>query len=224
MIGNLPVKLVIFDCDGVLVDSERLANQVLAKALQSLGLDYSLQRTIDQFMGRSLKSCFAQIEQELKAPLPPGFATQLDQDTFAAFERSLEPVEGVVELLDWLQPQVATCVASSGSHQKMAMTLGKTGLLQRFSDRIFSAYQVPQGKPAPDLFLFASERMGIDPKHCIVIEDSPFGVMAARAANMRVLAYCAITPRQRLEEHGAQCFERMNQVPALLAEFIQPSA
>jgi HAD superfamily hydrolase (TIGR01509 family) len=210
------IQLVIFDCDGVLVDSETVANQQFALALQSLGLDYTFEKTVASFMGRSLKSAFAQIEQELGKPIPPGFAAKLDNDTFAAFEQSLQPVGGIHDALATIQARYETCVASSGDYKKMAVTLKKCALEDLFTKRIFSAVEVKNGKPAPDLFLYAAKKMGVAPEHCVVIEDSRFGVLAAKAAGMKALGYCAMTPALQLQEAGAQTFSSMVQLPALI--------
>jgi HAD superfamily hydrolase (TIGR01509 family) len=210
------VELIIFDCDGVLVDSELLANNVLAKALQDLGLPYDTARTIDSFMGRSLKSCFEQIERELGASLPNDFGARLDRDTYLAFEQDLQSVPFIATALDQIQAHYKSCVASSGSHEKMQLTLGKTGLFNRFENRIFSASEVKQGKPKPDLFLHAAARMGVLPTHCVVIEDSPAGVQAAKAAGMQVLGYCAMTPREKLESLGAIGFDDMRELFAMI--------
>jgi HAD superfamily hydrolase (TIGR01509 family) len=211
------IQLVIFDCDGVLVDSETVANQQFAIALQTLGLPYTFEKTVASFMGRSLKSAFAQIELELGEPLPLGFAAKLDQDTFAAFEQSLQPVNGIFDALTIIQTHYKTCVASSGDFKKMGVTLKKCALEPLFTGRIFSAVEVKNGKPAPDLFLYAAKKMGIAPEHCVVIEDSPFGVQAAKAAGMRVLGYSAMTPELQLQEAGAQTFSSMQDLPRLIA-------
>jgi HAD superfamily hydrolase (TIGR01509 family) len=211
------IQLVIFDCDGVLVDSETVANQQFAIALQALGLEYTFEKTVASFMGRSLKSAFAQIEQELGKALPSGFAAKLDLDTFAAFEQSLQPVNGIHAALAIIQTQYKTCVASSGDFKKMNVTLKKCALENLFTGRIFSAVEVKNGKPAPDLFLYAAQKMGVAPEQCVVIEDSPFGVQAAKAAGMRVLGYCAMTPELQLQEAGAQTFNSMRDLPKLIA-------
>jgi beta-phosphoglucomutase-like phosphatase (HAD superfamily) len=223
------IELVVFDCDGVLVDSEVLANQVFCSAINNLGLNYTFEETVAQFMGRSLKSGFAQLEQELGRPLPENFAHELDQQTYAAFEQYLAPVRGIVEALELVQKHYQTCIASSGGFEKMDRTLRKTNLLNKFENiaanqylnsqtarRIFSATQVAHGKPAPDLFLFAAQRMGVKPENCVVIEDSPFGVQAAQSAGMKVLGYCAMTPEKRLSQMGAITFNSMHNLPMLI--------
>jgi HAD superfamily hydrolase (TIGR01509 family) len=194
-------SLVIFDCDGVLVDSEPIANAVFAAHLAKIGIVLSLEQTMARFMGRSLKSCMEDVvaelrEKQLPSPsnFPSDFLNAMQLDTFAALQSHLLPVKGVAAAVDAIEAQgIATCIASSGDHAKMKVTLGKTGLLKRFDTRIYSATQVAKGKPAPDLFLFAAGQMGVPPEQCVVIEDSPFGIEAAVAAGMRAMAYCALT-------------------------------
>lgn len=207
--------LLIFDCDGVLVDSEPIANRVFTAALNALGFDWSYEEVCRRFIGCSMAHCLLEIEAELGVPAPPGFLDELRQRTLVAFrDERLQPVCGIPELLDRLR--IPTCVASSGEPEKMRVTLGLTGLLPRFSGRMFSAVQVEHGKPAPDLFLFAAESCGVAPGGCVVIEDSVVGVRAAVAAGMTVLGYSASTSAADLAAHGAVVFESMAEVPALL--------
>ena len=187
----MAIELVIFDCDGVLVDSEPLANEELRLALGHQGLEMSMKQVIESFVGLSMKQVLDIAEDRLGHYLPDNFLDQLQVKTFAAFEKKLEPVEGIRDILTQLQnmPQ-KICVASSGSFEKMDMTLGLTGLKGFFQDNIFSASQVPRGKPYPDLFLYAAEMMEAAPARCLVVEDSLPGVQAAAAAGMAALAYC----------------------------------
>lgn len=181
---------MIFDCDGVLVDSERLSNVALSAALAELGVELTVEETMTEFMGRSRAHMLARAEELLGAPPPADFGESYDERRDAAFWRALEPVEGIEEALDALaEAEVATCVASSGDHAKMRLTLGMTGLYDRFEGRIYSTTEVHRGKPAPDLFLHAAGQMGFEPGDCVVVEDSPAGVAAGRAAGMRVLGF-----------------------------------
>ncbi|HEX7443532.1 MAG TPA: HAD-IA family hydrolase, partial [Acidimicrobiales bacterium] len=133
---------------------------------------------------------------------------EFEAPTRAALERDLVPVDGIVEVLDALF--LPTCVASSGSHDKMVFTLGRTGLWDRFAGRIFSVEEVAHGKPAPDIFLYAADRMATAPDRCVVVEDSASGVAAARAAGMRVVAYAGgVTPAHRLSGHGVTVIDDM---------------
>jgi len=208
--------LVIFDCDGVLVDSEPLANAVLADLLTEIGLPTTVPESITRYMGRSMPACVGLIEETLGRPVPPGFLTTYHDRVFDVFDRELVPVRNVVEALDALDRTLNTCVASSGSHERIRRSLGATGLLQRFGDRIFSAEDVSRPKPWPDLFLHAAASMGVPPDACVVIEDSPAGVAAAVAAGMRVLGYADLVASDVLEAAGAEVFTDMADLPSLL--------
>ena len=212
--------LVIFDCDGVLVDSEPLSNTVFSRALQREGLDWSVEETMSHLMGRSLKSCTEIIEGLLARQLPEDFVHKLQADTLQAFrDAPLQPVPGIHEAIDALEEAgVATCVASSGGFDKIEVSLGVTGLLARFEGRIFSSSQVPRGKPFPDLFLHAAIAMNEQPFDSVVIEDSLPGVQAAKAAGMRVFGYVGAPHSERtaLASAGAILFDDMKQLPSLV--------
>ncbi len=212
--------LVIFDCDGVLVDSEPIANACFARALAREGLDWSVEETMRRLMGRSMKSCVEIVEGALGSSLPADFVERLQTETMQAFrDAPLTPVSGIVEAIDAIEAAgIATCVASSGGLDKMRVTLGITGLWQRFEGRIFSSTEVPRGKPFPDLFLHAALRMDVQPFACTVVEDSLPGVQAARAAGMRALAYVRAThiDGRALQAAGGQAFESMADLPALV--------
>jgi HAD superfamily hydrolase (TIGR01509 family) len=211
-----PLELVIFDCDGVLVDSERLAVRVEATLLAELGWPLSQAEVIERFMGRSQAFMLQAIQERLGGRLPDGWQDLLDRRYRAAFAAELTPVDGVVEALDRIA--IPTCVASGGSHQMLRHTLGLTGLYERFQGRIFSAGEVAEGKPAPDLFLHAAARMGAEPAACAVVEDSRYGVQAARAAGMRAFGYTGgLTPPERLAGPGTVLFDDMRRLPDLLA-------
>ncbi|MBM3644550.1 MAG: HAD-IA family hydrolase [Alphaproteobacteria bacterium] len=217
--------LVIFDCDGVLVDSEPLANRCFADALRREGLDWTVEETMRRLMGRSLKACLPIVEAELGRALPDDFIDRLNVDTFAAFRAApVRAVVGIGAALDAIAAAgVPHCVASSGGHDKMRLTLGLTGLWSRLEGRIFSASEVARGKPAPDLFLHAARRMGAAPDACIVIEDSAPGIVAARAAGMRALAYVGApwTDRAALQAEGGELFDDMRALPQLLGLVVQ---
>ena len=183
-------KLVIFDCDGVLVDSEKLANRVLVGALASHGLNLSPDEAIESFSGLTPEDTVSKAEGMLGQALPNFFWQQMQSRTFAAFEQGLKPVDGAFELVSFLKNKgIKICVASSGDHMKMELTLKLTGLDELFGQNVFSAEDVTRGKPAPDLFLFAAGRMGIEPEQCLVVEDSRPGVAAAQAAGMRAVLF-----------------------------------
>ena len=208
---------VIFDCDGVLVDSEPISNGVLAAMLTDLGLPTTAEESMAAHLGRAWPSVAEIIEARLGRPLDEDFRPRYVEGMLAAFERELEPVPGIVEALDAIDNP--SCVASSGSHEKMRMTLAHTGLLERFEGRAFSAQDVPHPKPAPDLFLHAARSMGARPSRCAVVEDTPTGVRAAVAAGMAVFAFAGAVhaDREALRQSGGRLFDRMSDLPSLLA-------
>jgi HAD superfamily hydrolase (TIGR01509 family) len=209
------LELVIFDCDGVLVDSERIAVRTDVKVLARLGWILTEAEVIERFVGLSDRSIKAAIETHLGRALPDEWQAEFQSLYRDAFTAELTPVPGVVEALD--QIDLPACVASSGSHEKMRFTLGLTGLYERFAGRIFSAYDVARGKPAPDLFLYAASRMGAVPEACAVVEDSRYGIEAALAAGMRAFGFAGgLTPAARLEAPGVIVFRDMRELPALL--------
>jgi HAD superfamily hydrolase (TIGR01509 family) len=194
------------------VDSEPISNRVLAGLLTEIGLPMTPEESIAAFMGRSWGAVSAIAEERLGGPLPAGFRRRYLDAMFAAFAEELRPVPGVVDALDRIT--LPTCVASSGSHEKMRFTLAHTGLLERFDGRIFSATEVEHGKPAPDLFLHAAACMGWEPGDCAVVEDSPAGVEAGRRAGMTVFGYAGSTDPAALD--GSRIFTDMADLPGLL--------
>ena len=210
-------ELIIFDCDGVLVDTEPVANRVLTEVLNELGLPVSYDETVRQFMGLPTATCVEIIESRLGRPAPAGFVEGYLSRLLEAFRQGLRPVHGVTSVLDRIN--VPTCVASNGDHEKMRLTLGLTGLLPRFKGRMFSVTEVERGKPHPDLFLHAARRMGCAPDTCAVVEDSVFGVQAALAAGMTSFGFAALTDPDALAAAGAKVFSDMSELPALLEEF-----
>ncbi|RQW95985.1 HAD family hydrolase [Micromonospora globispora] len=210
-----PIGLVIFDCDGVLVDSERIAVRVSIALGAELGWPLTEAEVIERFIGRSSTSIGEQIAARLGQGVAATWADRFDLAHRQAVDAGLTAVDGINDALDEItQP---TCVASSGTHEKMRHTLGRTGLYPRFDGRIFSATEVAHGKPAPDLFLHAAATMGVPPAACVVVEDSQYGVQAARAAGMRCFGYAGgLTPAHRLEGPDTVVFDDMRKLPALL--------
>ncbi len=210
-----PVELVIFDCDGVLIDSERLAVKVDVVVLRTLGWPMSETEVIERFVGRSNADIQADIEAHLGRTLPAGWQERFESLYDEAFADELTPVDGVLEALE--QIAINNCVASSGTHAHLRYRLGLTGLYERFAGRIFSVEDVARGKPAPDLFLHAAARMATPPSGCVVVEDSRPGVQAARAAGMRVLAYAGgLTGAETLAGPNTIVFDDMRELPRLL--------
>lgn len=216
--GAAPPGLVIFDCDGVLVDTERISVRVGVRILAEHGWDV----TEDAFAARFVGCSAEEFEKGISEHLGPDLAREWDQryaDRFrGAFESELEAVHGVVEVLEALEAHgVPTCVASNSDHPHIEHVLELAGLQHRLAGRVFSAHDVAAGKPAPDLFLHAASTLGFAPEECVVVEDSPFGAMAARAAGMRCLGYAGgLTPAHRLAEQGALTFDHMTDLIELL--------
>ncbi|MFG2531755.1 HAD family hydrolase [Streptomyces sp. NPDC048516] len=220
--------LVIFDNDGVLVDSEPIANRILAAYLTELGHPTTYEESLRDFMGGAKHRIHETVLDRTGKRLPAGFDETFDARVFEQFRSRLEPVVGVVQVLDKLVADgVPYCVGSSGSHERIRVALKETGLFERFAEgqdggaggagRIFSSEDVGRGKPRPDLFLHAAREMGVAPERCAVVEDSPLGVRAAIVAGMDVYGFTAMTPAVTLTGAGATAlFARMAELPALL--------
>ena len=210
-------RLVIFDCDGVLVDTERIAVRVDVLVLARMGWPLTEAEIVERFVGRTDAYMRAEIERQLGRPIAPDWDAEYHHLYREAFDAELGPVDGIVDALDRIR--IPACVASSGTHEKMRYTLGKTGLYERFVGRIFSAAEVEHGKPAPDLFLHAAAKMGVAPVDCAVVEDSAAGVAAGRAAGMAVFGYAGgVTPAALLAGPGTVVFTDMRDLPGLLGE------
>jgi HAD superfamily hydrolase (TIGR01509 family) len=209
-----PFDLVIFDNDGVLVDSEWHANGILADLLSEAGLPSTREGCIAEYMGSTLARVREIAETRLARPLPADLEDRYHERLFEAFRRELTAVPGVAEVLALLP--TPTCVASSGTHERIRLSLKTTGLFPRFEGRIFSAQDVARGKPAPDLFLHAARSLGIRPDRCAVVEDSPLGVDAANRAGMTAFGFARMTPPERLQAASGGVFRSMHELPALL--------
>jgi HAD superfamily hydrolase (TIGR01509 family) len=210
-------ELVIFDNDGVLVDSEPISNRHLAAYLTELGHPTTYEESIRDYMGSAMHRIHELVFERTGQRLPGDFDDVFHARVFSAFERELKPVAGVEDVLEKLAADgVPYCVASSGSHERIRVGHRATGLDRWFDEgRIFSSQDVGRGKPAPDLFLHAAERMGVAPERCVVVEDSPLGVRAAVAAGMDVLGFTAMTPAERLAG-ASQLFGSMADLGDLL--------
>jgi len=210
--------VVIFDNDGVLVDSEPISNKVLADYLTELGHVTSYEEACRDYMGAAVHRVHEVVLERSGQRLPADFDEVLHRRVFEAFQRELTPVPGVASVLEKLAADgVPYCVASSGSHERIRVALRKTGLYEHFDEeRIFSADDVGRGKPAPDLFLYAARQLGVCPERCVVVEDSALGVEAAVAAGMDVYGFAARTPAERLRSAG-RLFRDMGELTALLA-------
>lgn len=210
--------LVIFDCDGVLVDSERINNQVMADVLAECGFRLGYDEVVERFIGHSFAQCLAALREDFGFDLPPDFPARVEHRTRSELERSLVSVPGVESVLSALSAlSLPYCVASNGERDGIAFSLRHTGLLPWFGERFFSAQDVAAPKPAPDVFLHAARQCAVDPLRCVVVEDTPTGVKAARAAGMKVLGFAGLTPAARLHAAGAHdVFCAMHELPGLL--------
>ena len=206
--------LIIFDCDGVLVNSEPIASRIFHELITEIGLNISLEETVRLFEGLSDQDSIRIVEEKLGRPVPSSFMENHDKRLFEAFSRELDPIQNISVALERIS--IPTCVASSGPYEKIRLSLGVTQLLPIFEGRIFSAVEVNRGKPFPDLFLYAAEKMGVPSKNCIVVEDSVYGVQAGVAAGMVVLGYAERTDPEVLRHNGATVFDDMLELPELI--------
>jgi HAD superfamily hydrolase (TIGR01509 family) len=210
--------LLIFDCDGVLVDSELLANTAIAELMTQLGRPMTVQEALGLFVGKRLQEVLALAEAVLGGPIPPAIAAQAGQRLLERFRHELKPIDGVRAAIDALPYR--RCVASSSSPERIRVSLEATGLASLFGDHVFSAEQVESGKPAPDLFLLAARSLDASPAECIVIEDSALGIAAARSAGMRAIGFAGGSQiddaaAQRIAAAGAdRVIRRMAELPA----------
>ncbi len=209
------IKCIIFDCDGVLVDSEPIANHILVSMAKEHGLEMSLEQAIKEFSGRGLKDCFQQIEKILNKPLPENFEREYRRTTFDAFRTELKPVKGVIEFINSLA--ISYCVASSGPLEKIHLNLTVTGLIEKFEDKIFSSYQINSWKPHPEIFLFAAREMGFSVEECIVIEDSKAGVISAIKGGFKVFGFVNQNNSKELLDEGATIFYNFENLSKILA-------
>lgn len=217
MLRDGSALLVIFDCDGVLVDSEPIAARVTAQAVSELGWAMAPEDAKAEFLGDTFSNIIRRVEARIGQRVPADWPARSQANLLAALERELQPVPGVVQAIEALRAaNVELAVGSQGSHEKMQLTLRVTGLLPFFAGRIFSASQVEHPKPAPDLFLLAANTLGFAPSRTVVIEDSTRGVKAALAAGMRILGYTASVGREAIVAAGAEPVDDLTQVPALL--------
>jgi HAD superfamily hydrolase (TIGR01509 family) len=222
---NKNFDLIIFDCDGVLVDSEVISCRAHAETLTRHGYPITSDQVFDRFLGHSMRKATLEIEAELGRRLPDDFHTQVYAEIFRLFAASLQATPHIDGALAAIMLPV--CVASSGPPEKISTSLNHVGLYDRFAPHIFSAVQVSNGKPAPDLFLFAAKQMQTSPARCLVIEDSVAGVTAGCAAGMTVLGFhggshCRPNTADTLRAAGAAVtFDDMRQLPDLIAQIGQ---
>ena len=206
-------KCVIFDCDGVLVDSEPISNGMLVIMVNELGLNIDLDYAYTHFKGNSLKNCIFKINELLGKPAPDNFEEEFRRRSFEAFQNEIQPVAGIKNVLDQLN--IPFCVASSGPVHKIKLNLQLTGLLDYFEGKIFSCYTIGEWKPKPDVFLWAAETMGFSVKDCVVIEDSKLGLQAGKSGGFDVFGYAAHDYHNELTQANLT-FSSMDELISLL--------
>lgn len=206
---------VIFDCDGVLVDSEVLGIKILLAMTAEYGVEMELEQAVKELSGRRLKEVLKVLQTQAQAAFPADLEQQFRAKSYEIFQKEVLPVEGIQEVLEALP--VPFCVASSGPVEKICLNLTHTGLIRYFEKRIFSAYEINSWKPDPGIFLHAARQMGFTPEECVVVEDSLAGIQAAKAGGFRVLGYANGHKACDLEAAGATVFHHMRELPALLA-------
>ncbi len=213
-------ELVIFDCDGILVDSEVISNEVLARMLTREGLPTTLAEARRDYQGLLLSDIGSRVQARLGRSLSRGWLAEYEQERAEVFRRELKPVQGAAEAVQRVKAAgLRVCVASQGSLAKTRLTLGLTGLRELFApDALFSAHEVPRPKPDPALFRHAAARMNTKSSACVVVEDSPSGVMAAVAAGMRAIGYAADSDERALRDAGAEIIPSLAKLPELLTD------
>ncbi|WP_131787142.1 HAD family hydrolase [Protofrankia symbiont of Coriaria ruscifolia] len=216
------IRAAVFDCDGVLVDSERINNEVLADLATRAGIPTSFADSVHRYMGRSTPECVTDMENALGCPIGFDLAAEYERLTLQRQRNDLQAVPGVRDLLDRLaHTAVPVCVASSGTPDEITSRLAATGLAGYFGTHCYSASAVAHGKPAPDVFLLAAEGIGVDPADCVLIEDSPYGVQGGKAAGMTVIGYATLAAPSTLRAAGADhIVTSMAEVSTLLETMI----
>lgn len=209
-------ELIIFDCDGVLVDSEVIFNQVLSDDLSERGLKLDLAQTMALFVGGSMESVESKVKDR-GIDIEDDWIENIYSKVMTRLDAGVDPVAGIPELLAYLKKiNMPFCVASNGPVTKMELTLGQNDLLPYFEKSVFSAYDIKSWKPEPGLFLHAANQFSTKPENCLVIEDSDNGTRAAQNAGMPCLGYSPEGPDAKLEANGAKCFKNMSEVVGLL--------
>lgn len=210
----LKYKCIIFDCDGVLVDSEGISNSVLIQMVSEIGVEINMEYAFEHFAGKSLKICFEHIQHLINNSLPTTFEKEYRRRTFTAFKNDLKPIEGIHNLLD--QISIPFCVASNGPTEKIVLNLTIANLIQKFENRIFSAYEIGSWKPNPEIYEYAAKKMGFKPNECAVIEDSLTGIRAGRKGGFDVFGFANQKNKNEFIDEGAYVFFDMNNLYELL--------
>lgn len=207
-------KCIIFDCDGILVDSERITSQIIVDLANDLGANINLEYAINKYTGTSLEFVTSDIQSRTQQEVTDDFKKQYRSKSYEAFQNDLQPIEGIRELLEKLN--IPICVASNGPLDKMTLNLKVTKLIHHFNENLFSAYEIGFWKPDPTLFLHAAEKMGFQPHECAVVEDSLSGIKAAKAGGFDVYGFAQENHKKAFEDEGATVFSKMSDLQDLL--------
>lgn len=210
----MEVKSIIFDCDGVLVDTEKIGNEILLSMAADHGFEMKIEDAYSNFNGRNLKDCFLHVENSSGKKLPDNFESEYRERSFEAFKTQVKPMEGVVEFINKLK--IPYCVASSGPVEKIRLNLEVSGLLDKFEGKIFSSYQIKSWKPEPEIFLYAAQQMGFEVKDSIVVEDSKAGVKAGISGGFKVFGFANGYNNEDLEQEGAILFKSYEELSGVL--------
>lgn len=208
------VKCIIFDCDGVLVDTEKIGNEILLLMAAEYGFNMKIEEAYSSFNGRKLKDCFLHIENAIGKKLPDAFEADYRQKTFEAFKTQVQPMEGVIDFIEKLK--IPYCVASSGPVDKIRLNLEVAGLLDKFEGKIYSSYQINSWKPEPGIFLHAAKEMNFNVEDCVVIEDSKAGVKAGISGGFKVYGFANGSNNEDLENEGATVFKSYQELETIL--------
>ena len=207
-------KCIIFDCDGVLIDSESIAIGVLVDMANYLGANMNVEESLISLKGKAFNRCMEFISKRINKPLPINFETDYRINTFEAFREKIQPIKGIQDVIENLT--IPFCVASSGPENKIRLNLEITGLLPFFESNIFSCYAIQKWKPEPDIFLWAAETMGFKPNECLVIEDSISGIRAAKSGGFDVYGYTEHDYNNELQSEANTTFDSMDKLLGML--------
>lgn len=207
-------KGVIFDCDGVLVDSVPLTNRVILKMLEPYGIVPAFKKIITEYRGTSLRAKLDKVEEMIGAKLPPNFEKQFRAETYKVFAKEMRPVTGIGKILEKLK--IPFCVASGGPPEKIRLNLKTTNLLRYFEGNIFSSYDIQSWKPEPDIFIHAALKMGFNPKECVVVEDSVDGIQAALKGGFDAIGITSTPDSKMTKETGATIIHSMAELEVLI--------
>ncbi len=210
----LKYKCIIFDCDGVLVDSEAISGKIFQEMLFELGYNLDFEIILEQITGTSMKENLKFFTDKIGSELPVGFEKDFRKRSFEAYRTELKPIEGIHNLLNKIT--VPFCTASSGPQEKIRLNLTTTNLIDKFGNNIFSCFDIGSWKPDPEIYLYAAKKMGFNPNECVVIEDSEAGIRAARAGGFDVFGFAKPTNKSAFANLGANVFFSMDELGTLL--------